>query len=259
MGNLLLMFMPHTVEDVPSYELETVDAEDTLISAIEVMFENRYTQLGIERDGEVVGMVSYRSISRVLSILRKLGADKNLPGRQVGIAIEEISPVVEPDDDLVILFDLLSEDPYVILKKGEDQPLEILTNYDLLQYLRDSIEPFLLIEDIERSIRELIQDAFSDELDTKLQEFFNDKDVRTPDGIADCSFGHYPHFMCQNWPQFEEYFEESGDFVRRLLLEVGDIRNKIFHFRAESYESNLEEELLKFAHGYFQRRLPETA
>lgn len=31
--------------------------------------------MGIDRDGEVVGLVSYRSISRMLSILRKLGID----------------------------------------------------------------------------------------------------------------------------------------------------------------------------------------
>lgn len=250
--------MPHTVGDVPSCEIETVNAQDTLITAIGVMFENDYTQLGIERSGDVVGMISYRSISRVLSILRKLGADKNLPGRQVGIATEEISPVVGPDDDLIVLFDLLSESPYVIVQGGENQSLEILTNYDLLQYLQDSIEPFLLIEDIERSVREIIQDGFSDDLDQELQEFFDDQDIRTPGEITDCSFGHYPQFMCQNWPQFEGYFEENGDFVRRLLSEVGDIRNKIFHFRSETYDSTLEEELLKFAHGYFQRRLQHT-
>lgn len=148
--------MPHTVADVPSYELERVNAQDTLISAIEVMFENGYTQLGVERKCEVVGMISYRSISRVISILRKLGTDENLSDRQVGIAIEEISPIVEPDEDLIVLFDLLSEDPYVIVQTSEGQSFEILTNYDLLQYLRDSIEPFLLIEDIERSTRNLI-------------------------------------------------------------------------------------------------------
>ncbi|MDH5020343.1 CBS domain-containing protein [Halobacterium rubrum] len=249
--------MSHTVGDVPCNKLVTVPAEATLISAIETMFENDYTQLGIERGDEIVGMVSYRSISRVLSILRKMGADKNLPGRQVGIAIEEISPVVEPDEDLIVLFDLLSESPYVIVQNEESQ-LDILTNYDLLQYLQNSIEPFLLIEDVERSVRDLIRHAFPENLDETLQEFFDEKDIRTPADITDCSFGHYPQFMCQNWSQFDVYFEENGDFIRRLLSEVGDIRNKIFHFRSDSYDSELEEELLIFAHGYFQRRLPDA-
>lgn len=87
--------------------------------------------------------------------------------------------------------------------------------------------------------------------------FFADEDIRTPDKISNCSFGHYPPFISQNWSQFEKYFkdtEQDGDFVYRLLLEVGSIRNKIFHFRSESYDSKLEEELLRFAHGYFQKR-----
>lgn len=250
--------MPHTVGDVPSNELETVQAEETLISAIGTMFENRYTQLGIERDGEIVGMVSFRSISRLLSILRELGAEKDLPGREVGIAIEDVSPTVEPQDDLIVLFDLLREDPYVIVEFDDGERLEILTSYDLLQYLRESIEPFLLIEDIERSVRNIIRDAFSEDLDNELRSFFDDKDIRTPDNITDCSFGHYPQFMTQNWEPLREYFEEGGDFVRRLLSEVGEIRNKIFHFRSESYDNYMEEELLTFAHSYFQRRVPET-
>ena len=250
--------MPHTVSDVPSYELETINAQDELLSAIETMFKNDYTQLGIEQDGEIIGMVSYRSISRVLSILQKLGADKKLPGRPVRIAIEEISPTVKPDDDLLILFDLLSENSYVIIEREDEHPVEILTDYDLLHYLRKSIEPFLLIEDIERSVRDIVRHAFDEELNEALQKFFSEQDIRTPSKITDCSFGHYAQFMPQNWSRFEQYFDENGDFVRLLLLEVGDIRNAIFHFRAESYESDLEEELLNFAHEYFQRRLPAS-
>lgn len=248
--------MPHTVGDVPSHKLETVDAQKSLISTIEIMFEKEYSQLGIKRDGEIVGMISYRSISRVLSLLKKLEAEKNLPGRKAGIAIEDISPRIGPDEELIMLFDLLSENPYVIIDEDQEQSLKILTDYDLLQYLRDSIEPFLLIEDIERSIREIIQHGFDNRLNKELDEFFSERDVRTPSGITDCSFGHYAQFMPPNWNHFEDYFEENGDFVRRLILEVGDFRNKIFHFRSESYDSHLEEEIVKFAHGYFKRRLP---
>jgi hypothetical protein len=223
------------------------------------MFEKDYDQLGIERDGETVGMVSYQSISRVLTLLRRLGADKNLPGRAVEIAIEDLEPVVDPDDDFVVLFDLLAENPYVIVDVSDTDPLQIVTNYDLLHYLRDSIEPFLLIEDIELSIRNLIESAFPEGLDTQLQEFHRDKDVRTPESITDCSFGHYPQFMRQNWPRFEPYFQENGDFVGRLISEVGEIRNSIFHFRTEPHNPDVDDALLTFAHGYFAKRVPESA
>lgn len=250
--------MAHTVENVSSWELETVKAHDPLIAALEVMFENDYTQLGIEKDGEVIGIVSYRSISRVLSILRRLGVDKDLPGRKVEIAIEEVSPVVKPSDDLTVLFDRLMKSPYVIVEVSDEHRFEILTNYDLLQYLRDSIEPFLLIEDIERATRRIIAHAFGDDLEDAIRECFADSNIRAPDNLSDCSFGHYPQLMRANWPKLEDYFEHDGDFVGRILREVGDIRNKIFHFRADTYDSNVERELLKFAHGYFQRRIPDT-
>jgi predicted transcriptional regulator len=247
-----------TVDDVPSFELVSVDFQDNLISAIETMFEYNYSQLGVENDGQIIGMVSYRSISRVLSILRTLGADKNLPGRTVQIAIEDVEPVVEPTDDLVVLFDLLAEDPYVLVDDPDQESLQILTNYDLLYYLRDSIEPFLMIEDIEISIRTLLQEAFPDDLDGELHDFYQDKDIRTPDGLTDCSFGHYPQFMCQNWTRFESYFEENGDFVRRLISEIGDIRNQIFHFRSGRHNPDVDEALLHFAHSYFADRISRT-
>jgi len=251
--------MVRTIDDVPSHELASVDSQDNLISAIETMFENDFTQLGVKNDGEISGMVSYRSISRVLSILRTLDASKNLPGRTVQIAIEDAEPVVEPTNDLVVLFDLLAENPYVLVDYPEKESLEILTNYDLLHYLRDSIEPFLRIEDIEMSIRTLLKEPFPDNIDTELHNFYQDKDnIRTPDELSDCSFGHYPQFMCQNWSLFEPYFEENGDFTRRLIEEVGNIRNRLFHFRTERHNPDIDEVLLDFAHSYFADRISRT-
>lgn len=244
----------YVVEDVPSYSLETVEADDSLLDAVEVMFEEDYTQLGIERDGEVIGMVSYRSIARVLKIMRKMDVEKNLPGRPVTIAIEDLEPVVRPDDELVSLFELLDEDPYVLVEDRMDDSLEILTNYDLLHFIRDSSEPFLLIEEIERSIRNMFQETFPANLEDELIKAFRDMEMTEPETVTDCSFGHYPIFISKNWTDFDEYFEENRDFVTRLLEEVGDIRNQLFHFRTEE-NSEVDQEFLKFAHGYFTTRL----
>lgn len=246
----------YVIGDVPSYPLETIQANDSLLDAVEKMFENNYTQLGIERDGEVVGMVSYRSIARVLKIMRKMGVEKNLPGRPVTIAIEDTEPVVSPDEELISLFDLLDEDPYVLVEDQREGTFDILTNYDLLHFIRDSSEPFLLIEEIERSIRDMFEHVFPANLEDKLINAFTDMDISAPETVTDCSFGHYPIFISKNWPEFEEYFEEDRDFVIQLLKEVGDIRNQLFHFRTED-NSDVDREFLKFAHGYFTMRLNE--
>lgn len=250
--------MVHKVKDVPSWEFESVESDATLISAIEIMFENDYSQLGIRKDGEVIGMISFRSISRILTILKNMDVEKNLPGRSVRIAMEDTDPKASPDDNVVELFDILAEDRYVLVDSPQSEQLEILTTYDLLHHLRDLIKSFLLIEDIEKSVRRMIKNAFNEDLDVELQEFFDDMDIRTPQTISDCSFGHYPEFVRQNWERFGEHFEENGDFVGKLIKEVGEVRNKVFHFRTDPGELEIDAELLTFAHGYFLDRVPES-
>lgn len=153
---------------------------------------------------------------------------------------------------------MLAENPYVLVDDPDEESLRILTNYDLLHYLRESIEPFLLIEDIELSIRETIVHAFPENLDAELQVFYDGQDIRMPQKITDCSFGHYPELMRQNRSRFDPYFEENGDFLRRLINEVGDIRNTLFHFRTELHGPDVDDVMLEFAHSYFSKRIPTT-
>lgn len=247
--------MPYSVSDVPSYDLISVDADESLLTALEKMFENDYTQLGIEREGEIIGIVSYRSIARVIKIMRKLEVEKNIHQRSVTIAIEDVEPVVDPNDELIVLFDLLAENPYVLVDDPNENVLQILTDYDLLHHLRDVIEPFLMIEDIERSIRRVMRDAFPDNLTDELEAFFDDQENRTPNGITDCGFGHYRDFIPRHWDRFQGYFEEDGDFIYRLIDEVRRVRNQLFHFKSDDQTQNVDYELLTFAHGYFQRRI----
>jgi hypothetical protein len=136
---------------------------------------------------------------------------------------------------------------------------DTLTNYDLLHYLHDSIEPFLVIEDIENAIRDIIIAGYDGSLPQALHDFYDEKDTRTPNDIQDCGFGHYPDFMVQNWQHFEPYFEEDGNFTKRLIEEVDDIRNRIFHFRSEQESPDIDRELLTFAHSFFAKRAPDRS
>ena len=241
----------YTVDAVQSFEVESVATDQSLLSALETMFEERYTQLGVKREGELVGMVSYRSIARVLKLMRKMGVEKNLPGRRVTMAIEDLEPTVTPNDDITVLFDLLDKNSYVLIEPEEGGVYEILTNYDLLHFIQESSEPFLLVEEIERTVRDLMKMVFSEKLAEELNEAFDDmEDFPTPHAVTDCSFGHYPIFFSKNWNEFEEYFEENRDFVTSLLEQVGDIRNQLFHFRTD-HNRDIDYELLKFTHSYF--------
>ena len=62
----------YTIADLPvDNHLQTVEYDLELESALRQMFENSYTQVGVERDDELVGIVTYRSVVRTLSVLHK--------------------------------------------------------------------------------------------------------------------------------------------------------------------------------------------
>ena len=57
----------YTIADLPiENTLQTVEDDLGLESALRRMIEHSYTQIGIERDGKLVGIVTYRSVVRTL-------------------------------------------------------------------------------------------------------------------------------------------------------------------------------------------------
>lgn len=113
----------------------------------------------------------------------------------------------------------------------------------------------MLIEEIERSIRNFFQLVFGDELAERLQTTFEDKEIRVPSSIEECTFAHYQIFLSVHWDAFEDYFDEDRAFVRELLNDVGDIRNALFHFRTEDRQKVEEREFLMFVRKYFNSEI----
>jgi CBS domain-containing protein len=240
----------YTIGDLPiENRLETVDHDAALEEALRRMFDYGYTQVGVERDGKLVGVVTYRSVVRTLLALHQLDVDdRSLDRISVGAAVEE-AHVANEDADVLTLFDELAEHTYVVVEREGEW--RILTDFDLLLRLGETIEPFLLIEAIEMSIRDLFRQVFGDDLSTRLAETFDeDHPLPTPASVEHCSFGHYAQFISINWAEFEPEFEDQPDVIRELVLEIGDVRNQLFHFRVDELAS-FNRGLLRFGHSYF--------
>lgn len=167
--------------------------------------------------------------------------------------MEDPQPMVAESEDVFTLFDVLAESPYVVVDRGDEY--HILRDVGFHQYLRAELEVFILIEDIERAVRDTFRSEFNDDLATQLTATFEDKDLRTPASVKDCSFVHYQIFISANWDRFEQHFSEDRAFVRDLLSTVGDIRNTLFHFRASDQHKIEESEYLRFARDYFNSEL----
>jgi len=238
----------YTVEDAAvSNRLTTVTHDRSLAAVLQTMFDNDYTQIGVARDGDLTGVVTYRSVVRALLAFHEIGVDDRALGKiSVDAAVEEVVEV-SPDTDMLDLFDVLAEHTYAVTYR--DGEPHVVTDYDLLTDLQRGIEPFLMIEDVELALRDLFGEAFGDDLSETLQATFDDDHpLPTPETVEHCSFGHYAQFVSIHWEAFEPHFEDRQDIVRELIQAVGDLRNRLFHFRAD--REDVRGDVLRFAHSY---------
>ncbi|MEZ3163131.1 CBS domain-containing protein [Halorubrum sp. RMP-47] len=240
----------YTIADLPiDNRLRTVRYDLALESALRRMFENGYTQVGVERDGELVGIVTYRSVVRTLLAFHQLDVGhKTLDKVSVGAAVEDAHTVSE-DEAVLAVFDALAEHTYIVVDRGEGW--HILTDYDLLTRLKRMLEPFLLIESIEMRLREILARALGDALSDELAATFDeDHPLPTPASVDHCSYAHYAQFISIHWAEFEPIFDDQQDVIRELVLEIGDMRNRLFHFRIDDPEE-FDRDLLRFGQSYF--------
>lgn len=241
----------YRVADVDTSPLVTVSSDAQIRDVLEVMFSTGTQQVGVGTDGDVRGIVSHRSITRLLLVLRQSGTSDSVVERTVELAMEEPGPVVDESDDVFVLFDELADSPYVLIDREDGY--HVLRDVGFHQYLEGELEAFIIIEEIERSIREIFHDVYGEDLSERLTETFDSKEIRTPSSVRECSFAHYHVFVSSNWDRFEDYFDEDRAFVRGLLDKVGDVRNTLFHFRADPGEEVVEREYLMFAKDYLDR------
>ena len=240
----------YTIADLPvDNRLQTVEYDLELESALRQMFENNYTQIGVERDDKLVGIVTYRSVIRTLLAFHQLDVGhKTLDKISVGAAVEDTHTISE-DENLLTVFDTLAEYTYVVVNREEEW--RILTDYDLLMRLKQMLEPFLLIESIEMYLRDIFRRVFGDSLSEQLAETFDEEHpLPTPTSVEHCSYAHYAQFISIHWDEFELLFDDQQDVIRELVLEIGDMRNQLFHFRVEDPDE-FDKDLLRFGQSYF--------
>lgn len=162
----------YTSADLPvDNELQTVEYDLELESALHQMFEDSYTQIGVERGDGLVGIVTYESVVRKLLAFHQLEVGhKTLDNISVGAAIED-AHTINGDETLLAVFDALAEYTYIVVNRGEEW--RILTDYDLLTRLKQILEPSLLIESVEMQSREVFTRVFGDSLSEHLAGTFD--------------------------------------------------------------------------------------
>jgi predicted transcriptional regulator len=97
-----------SVDAIEAPEFKTVPADENLRSVITKMLDKNYSQLGLTKRDEVIGAISFRSISRALLVTEELfDSPKNLADRSAELAIEQPKRI-HSDDSIEDLFDARS-------------------------------------------------------------------------------------------------------------------------------------------------------
>lgn len=191
--------------------------------AVTIMMLHDYSQIPVmENSRRLVGVVSWKSIG-MRRALKTSGATVR----------SFIDPAVEVSAD-AFLFNVIGriiERQYVLVRDTQNRITGVVTTTDLSMQFRQLAEPFLLLEEIEKRMRRLIDDRFTTE---ELQSACDPNDpTRLARRAADLTFGGYLRLL-QNPERWEKLGIpiERGSFVQRLD-EVRSIRNDVMHFDAD--------------------------
>jgi CBS domain-containing protein len=217
----------------------------TVFEAIQKMERLHFSQLPVVEGSAVLGVFSYRSLAvRLLRLGRLKEFIGDLP---VDEFVEQLDFVQSSDNWENILANLEKRDG--VLVGGHTQLTGIVTTMDVLNYLRKVASPFVLVAEIEMSLRRIIRACVSEnELHicavNALSSKYSSEDA-IPLQLTDMDFNDYASIIGnrENWPNFAVMFGES-DWSRSSttskLFQVRNLRNDIFHFKRKIEQQDIQ-------------------
>ena len=144
----------------------TVTLEMPALSALSLLDKHNYSQAPVVERSAVLGLFSHRTLSRKLLYWQRMDDTIPLNDRSVEDCFEEDKPFARVTDDVRKWFDVLESEGALLV--GEPNRLDaIVTPYDISRDLDKVSGPFILLQEIELTIRALLRTAVdADELAT---------------------------------------------------------------------------------------------
>jgi CBS domain-containing protein len=236
-------------------KIVTVPSACPVNVAFETMRENSFDQVPVEApDGSIIGVFSYRSFATYLSTYKFSGDSL---GRQV-IDLSDDPQFFRQSENISAVVDTLHANGVVIIGNEHDVDA-LVTLYDLLIFMWDITHPFILIGDIETTLRDMMSAACPTErIEEVIGRTFPLEGSRIPTSLEQLSFGELLNVL-RNGRNFGEYYRyvfNDKNLISQTLEPVLDIRNSMFHFREQLLDNDLEK--LKAAHRWLNRKWKAT-
>ena len=215
-----------------------VAPDDTIEKAVTLMLSHDFSQLPIMTTAHnVKGLVNWKSIGRRLAL---------------GRSCSHVRECSESHCELMStasIFDAVQEvatHDCVLIRDETRKIVGIVTAYDISEQFGMLAEPFLLLGDIEGSLRVIIETAFT------LEDLIATKDIndveREINSAADLTFGEYRRLL-----ENPAHWAKVGlSLDRKVFVEelegVREIRNDIMHFDPDGIDDKQMDRLRRFNH-----------
>lgn len=221
----------------------SIHKEAKLKDAITLMMLNNYSQLPVMNGiRNVIGYVSWDTIGCALS--------NGIISEDLKEYIKTDITILNYDTPILEAISIVIEKEFVLVSKNDKSITGIVTIADISNQFLLVTEPFLLLEQIENHIRQLLDKKFLiEELKSFCQN--NEKDIEF---IDDLSFGDYIFILSnpQNWDKLNLKIERS--YFIKHLDKIRVIRNDIMHFDPEGITKEQRKDLLKMANFLIELR-----
>lgn len=218
-------------------DVQFVPPDATARDAIAKMNAHGYSQLPVESDGVVQGIFSYRAFA--LEAMRYSDSREDLGALRVKEFLAHEKRAFAPfQEHYQNTIEILDRNDCVIVS-GPHNLEAILTPMDVLRYLDTIVEHYVIIGEIERTLRSVAKAALSTEAEVQgaieraLSSKYNAETM--PQGLDDLTFNDLATLICdgRNWNKFRPILGEARKRTLSRLKRVREIRNDLFHFRGE--------------------------
>lgn len=221
-------------------KLLTIPPNFKVRDAVELMRKHQYSQLPVVQDGEVLGVFSYRSFAKEAanSTLDKIRNQGCAPGDLTVDECLEKFDFANVKEEMNRVFDALERDNGVLIG-SQDKLIALLAPMDILRYLYRVANPFVMLSEIELTLRALIRRSLSDgEVQFAAKRVLTKaygSEENIPVNLEEMSFDNYRSIISytETWPSFELLFGGTRNRTSAKLKEISDIRNCLFHFKRE--------------------------
>lgn len=248
----------HLVKQVllETQELITFNADKTVAEALSLMYERNLSQVPVVEGSEVLGVFSFRSFSERLSKLpENIQKPLSLPVEEF---LEDLKFAGITDELTALLDEFDLKD--AVLVGSENRLQGIITTIDALRYFYQVASPYVMLREIELSIRELIRLSVKKGelekcIDLSLRKHYENSGRPVPDCLEEMTLNDYVMILRykSTWEKFKFAFGGAANLVYAKLRPLPELRNIVFHFRREI---TIEEyDLLRDVRDWLLRRI----